>query len=223
MAESAAEGSQPVFVLTTGVVRWGIEELLSRKVHTFFPAFLEIRRAAVMGGAGVESSTAAQPDWGNLERYFRVPGGPPRKPNFRPFWHGSKKEGQGWMNGNIAGSYAPSSIRKLPLKVVQVSSSGYDLRESSTQNALKHLLYGQTLPVLPLAAFYYRNFGFTTDGPALPPNGLIDIFKGDFGFRTDAEMAEFDLLFSADIPDRTDWFEPLNPPVATGDVDGEGR
>ena len=87
----------------------------------------------------------------------------------------------------------------------------------------KASLFAALLPVLPLAAFYYRNFGFTTDGPALPPNGLIDIFQGDFGFRTDAEMAEFDLLFSVDIPDRTDWFEPSNPPVATGDADGEGR
>ena len=77
------------------------------------------------------------------------------------------------------------------------------------------------MPVYPLAIFYYRNFGFTNDGPALSPDGLIDVFREDFNFLTEAEMAEFDLLSSAGIPDRTDWFEPWSPP-ADATVEAEG-
>lgn len=208
MAESAGEGSQPVFVLTTGVVRWGIEQLQSRKVHTFFPAYLEIRRAT-----GAKSKVPLRPQWANVGIYLEVPGGPPKKPYFRPFWNQSRNAGQDWLNENIAGSYAPSSIREVQRRVIEVEGSGYSLKEGHAQLVLENLLYGKPLPVYPLALFYYRNFGFTNDGPALSPDGLIDIFREDFGFLTGAEMAEFDLLFSAGIPDRTDWFEPWSPPA----------
>ncbi len=215
MAESAGEGGQPVFVLTTSVVRWGIEQLLSRKVHTFFPAYLEIRRAT-----GAKSKVPLRPQWANVGMYLEVPGGPPKKPYFRPFWNQSRNAGQDWLNENIAGSYAPSSIREVQRRVIEVEGSGYSLKEGHAQLVLENLLYGEPLPVYPVALFYYRNFGFTNDGPALSPDGLIDIFREDFGFLTGAEMAEFDLLFSAGIPDRTDWFEPWNPPAATVEAEG---
>lgn len=208
MAGNVGEVDQPVFVLTRSIVRWGIEQLQSRKVHTFFPAYLEIRRTAVEAG----SVTGIHPNWSNLEQYFQIPGGPPGKPNFRPFWHGNRKEGQDWMNANIAGSYAPSSIRKVPLNVVETDGSGYALKAGHAQLAREYLLYEQALPVLPLAAFYYRDFGFTTDGPSLPPRSLIDVFLKDFGFDSDIYWRDFEALFSTGIPDRTDWFEPWQGP-----------
>jgi hypothetical protein len=207
MADGVGEADQRVLVLTETVIRWGIEELRDRKVHAFFPAYLEIRRELE-----AESGSAVQPDWSVLGRLFRVPGGPPKKPYFRPFWHQTRSAGQNWLNENIAGSYAPSSIRKVPATVVQPDGSGYALRDHHAELALKNLLYGEQLPAYPLVVFYYRNFGFTTDGPALPPDGLIDIFRDEFGFRDEAETEEFATLFSTDIPDRTDWFEPWRPP-----------
>jgi hypothetical protein len=216
MADGVGDADQVVFVLTETVIRWGIEELLDRKVHAFFPAYLEIRRAALEA----ESGSAVQPDWGILGGYLAVPGGPPKKPYFRPFWHQSRKAGQDWLNENIAGSYAPSSIRKVPATVVLPDGSGYALRGGHARLALKNLLYGQQLPAYPLVTFYYRNFGFTTDGPALSPDGLIDIFREDFGFRDEIETEEFGTLFSTDIPDRTDWFEPWRPPPTSLTEDG---
>lgn len=216
MAENAGEGGQPVFVLTTSIVRWGIEQLLSRKVHTFFPAYLEIRRAT-----GAKSKVPSRPQWANVGRYLEVPGGPPERPYYRPFWHQSRNAGQDWLNENIAGSYSPSSIREVPRRVIEIEGSGYSLKEGHARLALKNLLFGEALPVYPLAIFYYRNSGFTNDGPALSPDGLIGIFRKDFSFLADAEMTEFDLLFSAGIPDRTDWFEPWNPPAATVEAEAE--
>jgi hypothetical protein len=205
MAGAAGEGDRPIFVLTTSVVRWGIEQLQSQKVHTFFPAYLEIRRTAIES----ESDAEIYPDWSNLEKHLQVPGGPPRKPNFRPFWHQTRKGGEDWMNANIAGSYAPSSIRKVPATVVDPDGSGYALKGNHAELALENLLFGERLPAYPLAVFYYRDFGFTTDGPSLPAQGLMEIFRQDFAF--DADSPEFDVLFSSALPDRTDWFEPWIP------------
>lgn len=219
MAQSAAEVEQPVFVLTTEVVRWGIEQLQSRKVHTFFPAYLEIRRTAIEG----ESESEIHPDWGNLEKYLHVPGGPTGKPNFRPFWHRTRRGGEDWMNANIAGSYAPSSIRKLPANVVSPDSSGYALKNEHAQLALEHLLLGQPMPIFPLAVFYYRDFGFTTDGPALSPTGLIDVFRQDFAFNSPTGRGDFEVLFSTGVPDRTDWFERWQQNSDLGEANGRWR
>jgi hypothetical protein len=216
MADDAGVADRSVFVLTETVIRWGIEELLGRKVHAFFPAYLEIRRAALEA----ESGSAVQPDWGILGSYLAVPGGPPKKPYFRPFWHQSRKAGQDWLNENIAGSYSPSSIRRVPATVVQPDGGGYALRDGHARLAFENLLYGEQLPAYPLVVFYYRNFGFTTDGPALPPDRLIEIFREDFGFRGEAETEEFATLFSTGIPDRTDWFEPWRPPPSEPTEDG---
>lgn len=195
---------QPVFVLTTSVVRWAIDELRAAKIHTFFPAYLELRRTAHLVGSG----TGLHPNWSNLEQFLQVPGGPPGKPNFRPFWHTYRPEAQDWMNANIAGSYAPSSIRKVPLNVVTTEDSSYSLRENHATLALEHLLGGERAPAVALATFYYRNYGFTTDGRGLGPSELIATFREDFGFSPSADTDDFEILFSAAIPDRTDWFEP---------------
>lgn len=204
-----------MFVLSTSIVRWAIEQLRSAKVHTFFPAYLEIRRTAADSG----SDTDLHPSWANLEQFLQMPGGPPGKPNFRPFWHGAWKEGQDWMNANIAGSYATSSIRKVPLSVVDAQGSAYALKKDHARLALQHLLFGEPLQVVPLATFYYRDFGFTTDGPSIGPLDLITVFREDFGY-TSADNAEFSILFAEAIPERTDWFEPWTPPAPEGG-DGE--
>jgi hypothetical protein len=220
MAQGASEAEQPVFVLTVEVVRWAIEQLQGRKVHTFFPAYLEIRRTAIEG----ESESDIHPDWGNLEKHLHVPGGPPGKPNFRPFWHRTRKGGEDWMNANIAGSYAPSSIRRLPAKVVNPDGSGgYSLKSDHARLALEHLLLGQAMPILPLAVFYYRDFGFTTDEPALSPAGLIDVFRRDFAFNSPPGREDFEVLFSVGIPDRTDWFQRWEQALDPGETNGRWR
>jgi hypothetical protein len=208
MPEESTASDQPVFVLSVAVVRWGIEQLREAKIHTFFPAYLEIRRTATIS----ESATDLHPDWGKLGELLEMPGGPPRKPYFRPFWHGAWKSGQDWMNENIAGSYAPSSIRKVPLNVVEPAGSGYSLRQNHAALALQHLLYGEPVEAVPLAAFLYRDFGFRTDGPSIAPLDLVTVFQRDFGYDDPAAANEFNTLYRTSIPERTDWFEPVASP-----------
>jgi hypothetical protein len=203
MASDPAGSEKPLFVLTTSVIRWALEQLQDLNVHAFFPAYLEIRRTVIR--SELNAADTVQPTWADLEPYFQVPNGPPKKPLFQPFSQGEHKEGKGWMNRNIAGSYAPSSIRELPKKVVKPIGSGYALRDGHAELALAHFLSGERIPVIPLATYYYRNFGFTTDGPSIGPHNLIDVFLDDFEFED--HLGEFETLFTPGIPDRTDWFE----------------
>lgn len=202
-----ASRERPTFVLGLSVIRWGIQELVGRRTHPFFPAYLAIRRAATQQG----SSTEIHPRWDDIERFLHVPGGPPNKPNYRPFWHQSSEAGQHWLNENLAGSYAPSSIRTVPRKVIDIDEDGgFSLRKRHWELARKNLLYDQQMPALPLCVFLYRDFGFTTDGPSIGPHNLIQVFREDFGYRSDSDDDEFSHLYNASIPDRTDWFEPLD-------------
>lgn len=207
----AAEASRdrPTFVLELSVIRWGIGVLVSRRTHPFFPGYLEIRRAASQQGA----LTEIHPSWDDIGQFLRVPGGPPKRPYYRPFWDQSSGAGQHWMNENLAGSYAPSSIRHgtVPRKVVDIDGDGnFSLKDKHWELARKHLLHDEQMPVLPLCVFLYRDFGFTTDGPSIGPHNLIQVFREDFGYRSDADDAEFSHLYDAHLPDRTDWFAPLD-------------
>ncbi|MFN8164131.1 MAG: hypothetical protein U0R26_09970 [Solirubrobacterales bacterium] len=205
-----APREQPAFVLELSVIQWGIQQLINQRTHPFFPAYLAIRRAAARQG----SSTAIHPRWEDLERFLHVPGGPPNKPNYRPFWHQSSSAGQHWLNENLAGSYAPSSIREVPKKVIDLDGDGgFSLKDTHWELARKHLLFDQPMPVLPLGVFLYRDFSFTTEGPSLGPLDLVQVFREDFGYRADADDVEFDYLYDKGIPDRTDWFEPWSPPA----------
>jgi len=142
--------------------------------------------------------------------FLRVPGGPPGKPNFRPFWNQTRDAGQDWLNANLAGSYAPSSLRSLPRRVVDIGDGGFSLKEDHWQLARQHLLYDDRVPAVALCAFLYRDFGFTTDGISPAPAALIDIFRMDFGYRLDSDDIEFEHLYDANVPAREDWFVPFD-------------
>lgn len=199
---------RPTFVLGSGVVRWAIDQLVGQRIHPFFPAYIAIRRAAGQR----ESLEGIHPRWEDLEQFLRVPGGPPRKPNFRPFWHQSSAAGQHWLNANLAGSYAPSSVRTVPRRVIALDNSGgFALGEHHWELAREHLLFKDRLSATALCAFLYRDFGFTTDGRSPQPDDLIEIFRHDFGYHTGIDDVEFDHLYSKTIPERSDWFEPFEP------------
>ncbi len=207
MAAEVDVVDQPTFVLSVDVVRWGVEQLVGRRVHPFFPAYLEVRRVAALQ----DSPGGIHPRWDDLGGFLRVMGGPPGKPYFRPFWHQSSAAGQHWLNANLAGSYAPSSLRGVPQRVIDLEEGGgFSLKERHWELACEHLLYGEKMSVIPMAAFLYRDFGFTTDGPSIGPFDLIGVFRRDFGYRADSDDEEFSHLYSEAIPDRTDWFEPFD-------------
>ena len=193
----------PIYVLRIETVRWAIERLRQREIHSFFIAYLHLRRQA--GRQGSTDDIAA--DWNDLGVFLEVPGGPDGKPYFRPFWTGGRSHGQEWLNQNIAGSYAASSLREVPKKVIEVNGSHFVLRPQHWQRAREHLLYGGKAPLWPTAIFLYRDFGFEMD---VGRQELLEVCRGDFGYRSPDDDLEFEELFDAKpAPEDDRWFEPL--------------
>lgn len=199
----AVSGANPdVMVLTLRAVRWAIGELKSSKVHPFFLAYLHLRRHTEFAG-----SSRVTPAWDELGDFLRVKGGPPNKPYFRPFWNGNVEDASRyWLNANIAGSYAPSSLRTVPRTVIDTDGAEFILLEGHAQRARHNLLYDTRISAVATAAFFFRDYGFLPDDPTAQPADLLAPLIRDFRLSND----DFDLLFHSDVPSNiSDWFETL--------------
>lgn len=201
------------FVPRAEVVAASLRELRQLTVHRTFPGYLAIRWRAAQEGV----SRGLRP---NIKEFFdvflKVPGGPPGKPYIVPFCEEPASEDNLWLNRNVAGSYAQSSLRKdvSPLlRVVRVSGSGrdtqYSLRQKHWELARTHLTGGVPIPVVPLATLLFRDYGFEPAEPAL--SNLVQAFREAFGYATTRSNAEFSVLFSDDSSTRRagNWFEVL--------------
>src|SRR5580704_9599020 len=164
----AVEQRNEFQVPTLEAVRWGIQTLKASRVHPFFLAYLHLRKQAAEQG----TMDDIVPDWEELGTYLRVRGAPPGKPYYRPLWHGNATDpGRYWLNPNLAGSYAPSSLRNVPTRVVGINGSHFSLRPEHARLAREHLLYEEPISAIALAAFLYRDFGLMAER-SLGPHDL---------------------------------------------------
>ena len=87
-----------------------------------------------------------------------------------------------WLNENVAGSYAPSSLRLgQPFRqVVDIEGRKYSLPPDHARRAFEHLLYSTPVQVADLAVVLYRDFGLLGDSVTI--EDLIDIFAYEFGY-----------------------------------------
>ena len=209
MALSTPSATIKSHVVRTDAVRRGIKDVRKQSFHQFFPAYLHLRQLAGRKGA----LTGLAPDWSSLGEYLRVAGAPRTHPFYRPFMPATWSEGRAWLNTNLAGSWAGSSLREgqPPLLVVQYDSDTqtFALREKHWELARQHLLDGRRVNIVPLAVFLYRDFAVESDRP---PNAddLVAIFRKDFGYDSPSDNAEFEFLYDVtNVPDSNTWFEPF--------------
>ena len=188
------------WVLSLDTVRQAIARLTEIRAHPFFLAYLHLRSRAASSG----SDSNIRPSWNNeLAPYIYMPGGPPKKPYYRPLFDPPGNPSRYWLNENLAGSFAPSSLRegKPPMQVVQRGTvdKTFSLRPSHAQRALEHLLFGERLPAYTFSSFLYRDFGFLTDGAEPEPVDLLEIFQGDWHFTGNPGYEQdLDTLFYED-------------------------
>lgn len=206
----AAPSGSETFVIPTARAAESIQVLLDQEIHQWFIAYLHLKRQSHLQGlrAGI------RPDWTELSQILYVPGGPPGKPHLRPFWKGARKANQEWLNENLAGSYAPSSIRTVAFHVVEVDAQRrFVLKDDDAQMARHHFLGDVPVPVLPLAAFLFRDYGMYCRDLRPPDSSLIDLFCDEYGFDG-VGSDEFDALFNADwgSPTPGPWLERFTPP-----------
>jgi hypothetical protein len=209
-------GEPPLNVLTLDAVHRSIEALHKPYIHEQFLAYLHIRKRGVESG----SMTGIAPVWTDVGRLLDMPGGPPNKPNYRPFSSRTRHDPAGyWMNPNIPGSYAPSSGRKAQRFMLNAVGNAFDLPSDHASQALDTHLKGKRQPAWPFAGYFLRNYGFD---PAASSgvDDLITAFRRVFRFDSTDRGADFDILFTTGDEPAITWFEPL-PPPAFPDADEE--
>ncbi|WP_124595715.1 hypothetical protein [Burkholderia stagnalis] len=136
-----------------------------------------------------------------FDTFLAVPGGPIKKPYVLPFVPQGQGKDDIWFNQNVAGSYAPSSIRtQSPMRQVCAFSgsrgdSEFSLIANHSEGAKTYMLFGGLVPADALSIFLYRDYSFRGESPS--GNDLIEIFRDEFGFRESIadENAQYKRLF----------------------------
>jgi hypothetical protein len=188
-------------------VRRAIAQLRAEPIHQFFPAYLHLRQQSALQG----TEEAIKPEWKKeLGPFLEVAGAPAKKPYFRPFTAGGEGEGE-WLNENLAGSYAPASLRERPRRVVDVTSSGhFGLKDKHWELARTYLLNEVQMPLWALAAFMLRDYALEDydTRPGYPE--LEAAFVEMFGYDSPGGQNEVDYLYDRTPGHDIDvWFEEL--------------
>ncbi|WP_430600215.1 hypothetical protein [Brevibacterium sp. K72] len=197
----------PTHVLSTAAVRWSITTLGAQELHPTFPMYLYLRTQERSGKLSKASASAEE-----LLSLIRMPGHR-NKPYYFPLIGRGKRTGEPlptfWRGANIPGSWSPGSLgRQMPW--LQAESRGYAWPESHVERALTDMLKGRRVSAVALGAYFLRNDGFVLSGTPSAED-LIAGFCSRFDYPSVTD-AEFDQLFTIDIPDvKFDWFDPYVP------------
>jgi hypothetical protein len=191
-----------------------LSELRSKRIHEHFAGYLCLVEAAHMA----KKTENLSPNFkGFHDRFLRVEDGPIDKPYIKPFISKKASVSNRWLNDNIAGSYAPSSIRAVLAKVVAIDQENgtYTLKNNHAELALSELLYGSRINIHVLAAFLFRDYSFESAEPSILV--VTNSFAADFGYLEEAGgkgtqeyTKECKQLYDLEIPEflKTNWSIP---------------
>ena len=137
-------------------------------------------------------------------------------PYIKPFTEQKASTKNLWLNENVAGSYAPSSLRPgQPFRqVVKIEGRKYSLFPDHGQRAFEHLLYSTPIQAADLAVVLYRDLGLLGDPPSI--EDLVGVFAYEFGYISEPDAPldhNFTTLYSMESARNwnVDWFEPGEP------------
>jgi hypothetical protein len=204
------DAESQVFVLNSKVVASAVQRLRKTKIHPHFAGYLCIKRTCRIAGTTVD----LRPNFLDFfVEYLRPSDGEENKPFIRPFKENGDPASDVWANKNVAGSYAPSSLRGVApfRKVVDVIGGGasakYSLFADYPNLALEHLLFGKKLSIVWLAVFLYRDFGFSDANPTI--SDLVKLFQDDFDFANEDEFSKIFDLELGELEDIAPHFLPF--------------
>ena len=199
-----------MLVVRKEIVAQSLSRLRHQRTHTFFTGYLCLRQRA----SQLDRLDDLQPEFLLFfKQFFYVRDHPLGTPYIKPFTEQKASNKNLWLNENVAGSYAPSSLRPgQPFRrVVNIEGRKYSLPSDHAQRALKHLLYSVPVQVADLAAVLYRDFGLL--GESVTIKDLVDIFAYEFGYTNEPGSEpnkEFRMLYSLETMNNwgEDWLEP---------------
>lgn len=198
--------SEKYYLLSIEAVKRSLTTLAGVHSHEHFPGYLALLRARSNANAISNSETIVT----FYKDFLSVVDAPERSPFLRPF----RSRGVGnpitLYQKNVAGSYAPSSIRNTgPLsKVMNINNkdgvTSYELINEHWKTVLAEMLSGNKLPIVSTTMFLFRDYAF----PMLQPNinDLISIFRTEFSISKEAENGDdiYETLFDDDSSEYTD-------------------
>ncbi len=197
------------YVIRKRIVAQCLSRLRKQKTHTLFPGYLYLQQRASQLGRLDDLRPEFLPFF---KQFFLVGNHPLGAPYIKPFTEQRASARNLWLNENVAGSYAPSSLRHgQPFRqVVTIQGRKYSLPSDHARRAFEHLLYSTPVQVADLAVVLYRDFGLL--GDYLTIQDLMDIFAYEFGYSNEpgGEPDEkFRTLFSLETAKtwEGDWLE----------------
>lgn len=198
-----------VYAIRKQIVARSLFRLRQQKTHTLFVGYLYLQQRASKMGRLEDLQPEFLPFF---KQFFLVGNHPLGTPYIKPFTEQKASTKNLWLNENVAGSYAPSSLRTgQPFRqVVDIQERKYSLLPDHARRAFEHLLYSTPVQVADLAVVLYRDFGLL--GDSLTIEDLIDIFTYEFGYASNpgGEPDEnFRTLFSHETTKtwEKDWLE----------------
>ncbi len=201
------------YVIKKGVVSESLFRLRERRIHTLFPGYLCLQRQA----AELQRFEDLQPDFRSFfNEYFLVENHPLGKPYIKPFTEQKASPQNLWLNENVAGSYAPSSLRSdQPFRqVVEIDTvkKEYSLPVDHAIKAFKYLLFNNQISAVDLVIYLYRDYGLIDDSFSI--YDLIEVFSYEFGYSSQRNVEfsnDFNTLFTLDRASKwsIEWLEQI--------------
>lgn len=198
-----------VYVVRKRIVAQSLHRLREKKTHTLFAGYLYLQQRASQLGRLDDLQPEFQPFF---KQFFFVDNHPLGAPYIKLFTEQKASTKNLWLNENVAGSYAPSSLRPgQPFRqVVNIEGKKYSLPSDHAQRAFKHLLYSVPVQAADLAVVLYRDFGLL--GDLVTVEDLINIFTYEFGYANEPGSKpdeKFRILYSREMTKdwKEDWLE----------------
>lgn len=177
------------YVLKPGVVRDCLHRLIDAPIHRMFPGYLCLQQQS---GLDSQKTGLSFPYNEFFDDYLRVGEDESDKPYFVPFNQSTNPSlGSLWYNKNVAGTYAPSSLRSTAplMQIAEVEEGGHNskwgIEDRHWQLARHHLCDGNQIPAESLSAYLFRDYGFEVDDPSAYT--LVETFIEEFGYEFGGE------------------------------------
>lgn len=147
-----------------------LAHLRSQKIHRHFAGYLCLCYTAALEGR----KEKLKPGFKSFfDRFLAVGDAPESTPYVVPFNETGSADANVWMNSNVAGSYAVSSLRpQAPLRRVaelfdKGKAANFSLVDEHEAACLEHLLFNHRVNAIALAGFLLRDHLFVlVDGTA---------------------------------------------------------
>lgn len=176
------------YVLKPEVVRDCLHRLIDEPIHRMFPGYLCLQQQATQEN---RTSGLSFPYNEFFDDYLRVRDDSDR-PYFVPFTQAENPSlGELWNNKNVAGTYAPSSLRSTAplMKIAEIEEGGHNskwaIEDRHWELARHNMCEGDQVPVESLAAYLLRDYAFEADEPSAYT--LVETFNEEFGYEFGGE------------------------------------